>query len=74
MTGTHLGKIVKWGKILPTHAASLEPASRRIEEMALQQKQERALPEWLTKKSDGMYVFIDPEFRNGEFENKHWVK
>ena len=27
-----------------------------------------------TKKIDGMYVYIDPEFRNGEFENKHWVK
>ena len=30
--------------------------------------------EWLSKKIDGMYVYIDPEFRDGEFENKHWVK
>jgi len=74
MIGNQLGKIVKLVEIIPTHAASLESDYLRIEEMALQQKQERAFTEWLTKKSDGMYVFIDPEFRNGEFENKHWVK
>ena len=27
-----------------------------------------------SKKIDGMYVYIDPEFRDGEFANKHWVK
>ena len=74
MIGNQLGKIVKLVEIIPTHAASLESDYLRIEEMALQQKQERAFTEWLTKKIDGMYVFIDPEFRNGEFENKHWVK
>ena len=45
-----------------------------MEEMALQDKQERVFREWRSKKIDGMYVFIDPEFRDGEFENKHWVK
>ena len=74
MIGNQLGKIVKLVEIIPTHAASLESDYLRIEEMALQQKRERAFTEWLTKKIDGMYVFIDPEFRNGEFENKHWVK
>ena len=42
--------------------------------MALHDKQERAFREWLSKKIDGMYVYISPEFRNGEFENNHWVK
>ena len=26
------------------------------------------------KKIEGMYIYIDPEFRDGEFENKNWVK
>ena len=30
--------------------------------------------DWLSKKIDAMYVYIDPEFRDGAFENKHWVK
>ena len=37
-------------------------------------QKEKAFREWLTKKIDGMYVYIDPEFRGGAFENKHWVK
>lgn len=74
MIGNQLGKIVKLVEIIPTHPASLESDYLRIEEMALQEKQSRVFTDWLTKKIDGMYVFIDPEFRNGEFENKHWVK
>ena len=30
--------------------------------------------EWLNKKISSMYIYIAPEFRNGEFENKNWVK
>ena len=74
MIGNQLGKIVKLIEIIPTHPASLETDYLRIEEMALDQKQTRVFNEWLSKKIDGMYVYIDPEFRDGEFENKHWVK
>lgn len=74
MIGNQLGKIVKLVEIIPTHSASLESDYLRIEKMALQEKQTRAFTDWLSNKIDGMYVYIDPEFRNGEFENKHWVK
>lgn len=74
LLGNQLGKIVKQVEVIPTHPASLNEDYLRLEEMALQDKQERVFREWLTKKIDGMYVFIDPEYRNGEFENKHWVK
>ena len=74
LLGNQLGKIVKLVEVIPTHPASLNEDYLRLEEMALQDKQERVFREWLTKKIDGMYVFIDPEYRNGVFENKHWVK
>ena len=74
LLGNQLGKIVKLVEVIPTHPASLNEDYLRLEEMALQDKQEHVFREWLTKKIDGMYVFIDPEYRNGEFENKHWVK
>ena len=74
LLGNQLGKIVKLVEVIPTHPASLNEDYLRLEEMALQDKQERVFREWLTKKIDGMYVYISPEFRNGEFENKHWVK
>ena len=74
MLSNQMGKIVKLVEIIPTHVASLNEDYLRLEEMALNAKQERVFKEWLTKKIDAMYVYIDPEFRDGEFENKHWVK
>lgn len=74
MLGNKMAKIVKLVEIIPTHRASLEEDYLRLEEMALAAKQERVFREWLSKKIDGMYVFIDPEYRSGEFENEHWVK
>lgn len=74
LIGNQLAKIVKLVEIIPTHRASLEEDYLRLEEMALYAKQERVFRQWLSKKIDGMYVYIDPEFRDGEFENKHWVK
>ena len=69
-----LAKVVKLLKVIPTHEASLAEDYLRLEEMALAAKQERIFKEWLTEKIDGMYVYIDPEFRDGDFENKHWVR
>jgi len=74
MLGNQMAKIVKLVEIIPTHRASLGEDYLRLEEMALVAKQERVFKEWLSKKIDAMYVYIDPEFREGEFENKHWVK
>ncbi|WP_418981907.1 peptidylprolyl isomerase [Alistipes sp.] len=72
--GNQLAKIVKLIEIIPTHKASLNEDYLRLEEMALQDKQQKVFRDWLSKKIDGMYVYISPEFRGGEFENKHWVK
>ena len=74
MLGNQMAKIVKLVEVIPTHTASLNDDYLRLEEMALADKQERVFREWLTKKIDAMYVYISPEFRDGEFENKHWVK
>ena len=74
MLGNQMAKIVKLVEVIPTHTASLNEDYLRLEEMALQDKQNRVFREWLSKKIDAMYVYISPEFRNGEFENKHWVK
>ncbi len=74
MLGNQMGKVVKLLELIPTHTASLGEDYLRIEQLALEAKKERTFKEWLSKKIDGMYVFIDPEFRDGEFEYKGWVK
>lgn len=74
LSGNELSKIVKLLKVIPPHPASLDEDYLTIEEMALNAKQVKIFDAWLKDKIDGIYVFIDPEFRNGEFEYKNWVK
>ena len=74
LNGNQMSKIVKLVDIIPPHVASLEEDYIRIEEMALQEKQERVYREWLHSKIDGMYIYIDPEFRSDEFEYDGWIK
>ena len=72
--GNQLCKIVKLVRVIPPHQATLSEDYLQVEQMALSAKQERVFKEWIKEKIDGMYVYIIPEFRNGEFENKNWVK
>ena len=74
MLGNELVKVVKLLKVIPAHNASLEDDYLRLEQMALSQKQEVEFKAWLDKKIASMYVYIAPEFRNMQFENKNWVK
>ena len=74
MMGNELVKVVKLLKVIPAHHASLEEDYLRLEQMALSQKQEKEFVEWLNKKMASMYIYIVPEFRNGEFSNKNWAK
>jgi len=74
MMGNELVKIVKLLKVIPAHKASLDEDYLRLEQLALSQKQEREFKEWLDKKIAAMYIYIAPEFRSDEFENKNWVK
>lgn len=74
LMGNQMSKIVKLVEIIPAHTASLKDDYIRLEEMALQQKQERVYRKWLNDKIESMYIYIEPEYRKGEFENKNWIK
>lgn len=74
LRGNSLCKIVKLVEIIPTHRASLTEDYLAIEQMALADKQNRVFRKWLDRKIGGMYVYIAPEYRDGDFENKTWLK
>lgn len=74
LRGNEHSKIVKLLEIIPTHAATLEEDYIAIEEMALTEKQDKVFKKWLEEKIDGLYVFIAPDFREGEFDFPNWVK
>lgn len=74
LNGNQLSKIVKLVQIIPAHTASLTDDYIRIEEMALEDKQNKVYNKWLNSKIDGMYIYIDPAYRSDEFEYDGWIK
>ena len=74
MKGNPLSKIVKIIRIIPAHEADLGEDYLDIEMMALEMKKEKIFNEWMKEKIDGQYVYIAPDFREGEWEYPNWVK
>lgn len=74
LRGNEHSKIVKLLEVIPTHTASLDEDFTAIEELALEEKQAEVFKKWLTEKIDGIYVYIAPDFRDGEFEYPNWIK
>lgn len=74
LRGDVLSKIIKLIEVIPSHPANLRDDYLYIESMALADKQEKEFEKWLDQKIEAMYIRIDPEFRDGEFINKNWVK
>ena len=74
MKGNPLSKIVKIVRIIPAHEADLAEDYLDLENLALQRKQNTEFEKWLNKKIESTYIRIDPDFREGEWSNKNWVK
>lgn len=74
MSGNEMCKIIKLLDIIPAHNATLDEDYLRLEQMALEQKQQKIFQQWLDTKIDAMYIYIAPEYREGEWVNKNWVK
>ncbi|MBO5893520.1 MAG: peptidylprolyl isomerase [Alistipes sp.] len=74
VSGNSISKIVKLLEIIPTHLASMQEDYLTIEEMALEEKKNKVFDKWMKEKIDGLYIFVDPEFREGDFKYSNWVK
>lgn len=74
MRGNTLTKVIKLIEIIPAHTAGLANDYLQIENIALQDKQQREFLKWLNKKIESMYVRIADDMDTSEFENKAWIK
>ena len=74
LRGNQMAKVVKLLEVIPSHNATLKDDYLRLEEVALEAKQNAEFNKWIEKKVGGMYVRIDPEFRTEDFQNKAWFK
>ena len=74
MKNNQLSKIVKLVDVIPSHTATLDEDYLMIEEAALEHKKRAEYNKWLLGKIEAMYVRVEPEFREGEWEYKGWIK
>jgi peptidyl-prolyl cis-trans isomerase SurA len=74
MNGNEMCKIIKLVDVIPAHKATLDEDYLRLEQIALEQKQQKVFQKWLDAKIEAMYVYISPEFRYDDFVNKSWIK
>lgn len=74
MRGNQMVKILQLIEVVPAHTADLDNDYIRVEELALQAKQDKVFKEFVEKKAEGMYIRIDDRFKNADFDNKFWVK
>ena len=74
MKNNQLSKIVKLVDVIPSHTATLDEDYLMIEEAALEHKKRAEYHKGLEGKIEAMYIRIEPEFREGEWEYKGWVK
>ena len=69
-TGKQVYKIIKMISKTDTHKASIITDYQLIKSMALNDKKQRTLDEWLNSKISRTYVFIDNSFKYCKFEHK----
>lgn len=74
MRGNLLCRMICLNEIVPSHEATLSGDFVRIEEIALRQKQEEEYNKWLENIIEGMFIRINEDYHNCEFENKSLLK
>ncbi len=67
-------RLLKLLERTPPHKANLRDDYNRIQQWALQEKQQRAMQQWVANKLKNAYIDINPRFKNCEFEFGWQVK
>ena len=67
-------KIISIKSRRPAHKADLKLDYPYLQTVALSDKQQGKLAEWVEKKQKTMFIRIDPDFANCEFTHPGWIK
>ena len=70
--GKKIFKIVQLSTIIPAHKASLELDYSLLQNIALNEKKNQQLNEWIKEKQAATYIRIDESFRSCPFRIKGW--
>ena len=58
----------------PAHKADLKQDYQFLQTLALSEKKQKELNDWVEKKQQSMYIKIDRDFQGCQFEHKGWIK
>jgi len=58
----------------PAHKADLKQDYQFLQSMALNNKNQKAISDWIVKKQQSMYIRIDRDFQECDFQHKGWIK
>lgn len=72
--GDEVYAIIKIKTSSPAHKANVVDDYLELKELCIAHKKEAMLEEWVKKKQAGVYVRIDPKWRNCDFKYKGWLK
>jgi peptidyl-prolyl cis-trans isomerase SurA len=67
-------KIISIKSRRPAHKANLKQDYPYLQILALNEKRQGILGQWIEKKQKTMYIRIDPDFVKCEFEHPGWIK
>ena len=71
-SGNTVYKIVRLDKIIPAHSASFESDYNLLLEYAKQEKAMEAIDKFLEEKIKTTLIFIDPMFKDCNFDKEGW--
>lgn len=72
--GKTVYKIIRLRKIVPEHKVNLKDDYQKIQDIALEDKKQEAINEWIRKKQKICYIHIDDSYRNCRFQVDGWIK
>ena len=67
-------KIIYLKSLTLPHTANLTDDYQRIQDMALANKKQKTVDEWINKKLKSTYIHIDDTFIKCKFKNATWIK
>ncbi|MCR5002986.1 MAG: peptidylprolyl isomerase [Bacteroidales bacterium] len=73
-SGNLVYKIIKVDKILPAHEATYENDFSQIQSIVKQERQMKAINDFINEKIKTTYILIDPMYKECSFDHEGWEK
>lgn len=67
-------KIIRIRNKIPGHKANLKDDYQRIQEVALANKKQKAIDNWIKSMQESTFIMVDDSYKNCAFKHPGWIK